>query len=206
MRREFHDSGYKVYNSFFILSDDKVQYYDKIKLVPFGEFIPFKNILDFLKVTPGSTDFTSGLKENNIKLSFNDESIFIEPSICFESIFQTFSFNKINFFINITNDAWFGQTTGPSQHLAATIFRSVEKGVPLVRSANSGISVIINKNGKILKSKRLNSTGYLQSNISLGNNKTFFMKVGNTSVILLILIITFFSIIMDLIFKYRKKD
>ena len=206
LRREFHDSGYKVYNSFFILSDNKVEYYDKIKLVPFGEFIPFKNILNFLKLTPGSTDFSSGLIENNIKLSFNDDSVFIEPSICFESIFQTFSFNKINFFVNITNDAWFGKTTGPSQHLAATIFRSVEKGVPLVRSANSGISVIINKNGKILKSKGLNSTGYLQSNISLGNNKTFFMKVGNNSVILLISIITFFSIIIDLIFKYRKKD
>ena len=206
LRREFNDSGYKVYNSFFILSDDKVQYYDKVKLVPFGEFIPFKNILDFLKVTPGSTDFTSGLKENNIKLSINNEPIFIEPSICFESIFQTFSFNKINFFVNITNDAWFGKTTGPSQHLAATIFRSVEKGVPLVRSANSGISVIINKNGKILKSKGLNLTGYLQSNISLGNNKTFFMKVGNSSVIFLILIITLFGIIIDLIFKYRKKD
>ena len=206
LRREFDDSGYKVYNSFFILSDDKVQFYDKVKLVPFGEFIPFKNILDFLKVTPGSTDFTSGSKENNIKLNFNNESIFIEPSICFESIFQTFSFNKINFFINITNDAWFGQTTGPSQHLAATIFRSVEKGVPLVRSANSGISVIINKNGKIIKSKGLNSAGYLQSNISLGDNKTFFMKVGNTSLILLVFMITFFSIIMDLILKYRKKD
>ena len=75
-----------------------------------------------------------------------------------------------------------------------------------MRSANSGISVIINKNGKILKSKKLNSTGYLQSNISLGNNKTFFMKVGNTSIILLIFLITFFSIIVDLIFKYRKKD
>ena len=206
LRREFHDSGYKVYNSFFILSDNKVEYYDKIKLVPFGEFIPFKNILNLLKLTPGSTDFSSGLIENNIKLSFNDDSVFIEPSICFESIFQTFSFNKINFFVNITNDAWFGKTTGPSQHLAATIFRSVEKGVPLVRSANSGISVIINKNGKILKSKGLNSTGYLQSNISLGNNKTFFMKVGNNSVLLLISIITFFSIIIDLIFKYRKKD
>lgn len=206
LRREFHDSGYKVYNSFFVLSGENVQYYDKIKLVPFGEFIPFKNILDFLKVTPGSTDFTSGLKENNIKLSINNEPIFIEPSICFESIFQTFSFNKINFFVNITNDAWFGKTTGPSQHLSATIFRSVEKGVPLVRSANSGISVIINKNGKILKSKGLNSTGYLQTEISLGNNKTFFMKVGNTSVIFLIFIITLLGIIIDLIFKYIKKD
>ena len=75
-----------------------------------------------------------------------------------------------------------------------------------MRSANSGISVIINKNGKILKSKRLNSTGYLQSNLSLGNNKTFFMKVGNTSVIILILVVTFLGIIMDIIFKYRKKD
>ena len=159
-----------------------------------------------MKVTPGSTDFTSGLKENNIKLSINNEPIFIEPSICFESIFQTFSFNKINFFVNITNDAWFGKTTGPSQHLSATIFRSVEKGVPLVRSANSGISVIINKNGKILKSKGLNSTGYLQTEISLGNNKTFFMKVGNTSVIFLIFIITLLGIIIDLIFKYIKKD
>ena len=75
-----------------------------------------------------------------------------------------------------------------------------------MRSANSGISVIINKNGKILKSKKLNSTGYLQTEISLGNNKTFFMKVGNTSVIFLIFIITLLGIIIDLIFKYIKKD
>lgn len=206
LRREFQDSGYKVYNSFFVLSDDGVEYYDKIKLVPFGEFIPFKNILNFLKVTPGSTDFTSGLKENNIKLNSNNKSIVIEPSICFESIFQTFSFNKMNLFINITNDAWFGRTTGPSQHLAATVFRSVEKGVPLIRSANSGISVIINKEGKILKSQELNSTGYLESNVKLGDNKTFFMKFGNVSVIILILILNFFGIIIDLILKYRKKD
>ena len=206
LRREFNNSGYEVYNSFFILSNDRVQYYDKIKLVPFGEFIPFKNILDFLKVTPGSTDFASGLKENNIQLDLNSKSIFIEPSICFESIFQTFSFNKTNLFINITNDAWFGKTTGPSQHLAATVFRSIEKGIPLIRSANSGISVIVNKHGKILRSQRLNSTGYLESNIRLGDNKTFFMKVGNASVTFLILILILFGIIVDLIFKYRKKD
>ncbi len=206
LRRQFSDSGYEVYNSFFVLSDDGIEYYDKVKLVPFGEFIPFKNILDFLKVTPGSTDFSSGSKENNIKINFNSKSVFIEPSICFESIFQTFSFNKTNLFINITNDAWFGKTTGPSQHLAATVFRSIEKGVPLIRSANSGISVIINKDGKILKSQGLNSTGYLESNIKLGNNKTFFMKLGNISVIILIFILTLFGIIIDLIFKYRKKD
>ena len=206
LRREFNDSGYKIFNSLFVLSNGELKYYDKIKLVPFGEFIPFKNILNLLKLTPGSTDFSSGLKENRIKLNYDNNEIFIEPSICFESIFQTFSYSKTNLFVNITNDAWFGKTTGPTQHLAATVFRSIEKGLPIVRSANSGISAIINKNGQIIKSKKLNSSGYLESRINLGNNKTFFMKSGNFSLIVMILIIVSLGTLVDFILKYRKKD
>ena len=88
LRREFNDSGYKIFNSLFVLSNGELKYYDKIKLVPFGEFIPFKNILNLLKLTPGSTDFSSGLKENRIKLNYDNNEIFIEPSICFLNLFS----------------------------------------------------------------------------------------------------------------------
>ena len=122
--------------------------YNKNNLVPFGEFIPLRQLFAFAKLTPGSGEFDVGQKPNLIELKLNDFKIIIEPSICYEAIFQTFGTNNSNLFVNVTNDAWFGKTTGPRQHLAAQIFRSVEKGVPLIRSSNSGISVITDLNGK----------------------------------------------------------
>ena len=186
--------------------DDEIKFYDKKNLVPFGEFIPFKKILKILKITPGSTDFSSGKTKNILEINFEDKIIFVEPSICYESIFQTFTYKKINLFINITNDAWFGKTKGPKQHLAATIFRSVEKGVPLIRSANSGISVIINKNGEILKSQSLNTEGFIELKIQEGGNQTFFMKYGNFGVVLLVLLFLFQALFFDYVRKYTKKD
>ena len=205
LRRYFDKSNYKIFNSFYVL-DDEIKFYDKKKLVPFGEFIPFKKILKILKITPGSTDFSSGKTKNILEINFEDKIIFVEPSICYESIFQTFTYKKINLFINITNDAWFGKTTGPKQHLAATIFRSVEKGVPLIRSANSGISVIINKNGEILKSQSLNTEGFIELKIQEGGNQTFFMKYGNFGVVLLVLLFLFQALLFDYVRKYTKKD
>ena len=87
------------------------------KLVPFGEFIPFRSFTDFLKLTPGSTDFSVGKQPNQLEVKLEGKSFF-EPSICYEAIFQTFSNNENQFITNITNDAWFGQTIGPKQHLA----------------------------------------------------------------------------------------
>ena len=119
--------------------------------MPFGEFIPLRFLFNILKLTPGKTDFSEGDREQVLFFELGQERIYLEPSICYEAIFQTFNDKKIELLINITNDAWFGNFIGPKQHLTASIFRSVEKGIPFIRSANSGISVVTDENGKILK-------------------------------------------------------
>ena len=88
--------------------------------------------------------------------------------------------------INITNDAWFGNTVGPKQHLAAQVFRSVEKSVYFLRSANSGISAALDNSGKILKKIDLNSFGYFDIKIAPSLEKTIFEKYGNVLVFFLI--------------------
>ena len=137
-------------------------------------------------------------------LELEQGKIYLEPSICYEAIFQTFNSRKIELLINITNDAWFGNFTGPKQHLTASIFRSVEKGVPLVRSANSGISVITDENGKILKRLGLNTSGFIDHELNLGKNETFFMAHKNIILIYLILVILFICMLTDFLIKKRK--
>ena len=158
--------------------------------MPFGEFIPFRFLFNILKLTPGQTDFSRGDMDKILFLELEQGKIYFEPSICYEAIFQTFNSRKIELLINITNDAWFGNFTGPKQHLTASIFRSVEKGVPLVRSANSGISVITDKNGKILKKLDLDTSGFIDYDLNLGKNRTFFMSHKN---VILIFGLTFFQ-------------
>lgn len=206
LRREFNGSSFKIFNSLYTLNNNKLDYYDKVKLVPFGEFIPFKSFLSILKLTPGTTDFSVGNKEDILGLTVLDKTLYFEPSICYESIFQSFHYKSIGLHVNITNDAWFGNTTGPKQHLSSSIFRSVEKGVPLVRSANSGISVILDKTGKILEKKNLNEKGFIETEIILGNNSTVFMKFGNKLLAILIITLTCLSFLLDYSIKITKKD
>ena len=129
LRRVFSKNDYEIYNTLYLLNNETLSFYDKKKLVPFGEFVPLRGILNLFKLTPGSTDFSEGKKENQIKVVLNNLVIYFEPSICYEAIFQTSGAELSSIMINITNDAWFGKTTGPRQHLAAQIFRSVEKSV-----------------------------------------------------------------------------
>ena len=173
-------------------------------MVPFGEFIPFSYLFNFLKLTPGKTDFSKGYKNEILFLELEKVKINLEPSICYEAIFQTFNNKKIELLINITNDAWFGNFIGPKQHLTASIFRSVEKGIPLIRSANSGISVVTDENGKILKKIGLNKSGFIEYDLSLKKNETFFMKHKNIVLVYLILIILFICILTDCLIKKRK--
>ena len=204
LRREFYGSDFKVFNSFYIIKKNELIFYDKKKLVPFGEFIPLRFLINIFKLTPGKTDFSKGDMDEIIFLELGQEKIFLEPSICYEAIFQTFNKKKIEVLINITNDAWFGNFTGPKQHLTASIFRSVEKGVPLVRSANSGISVITDKNGKILKKLGLNASGFIDYDLNLGKNETLFISYKNMILIYLILGILFICMVTDFLIKKRK--
>ncbi len=204
LRRVFENNSFKIYNSLFVIEKNSFSFYDKKHLVPFGEFIPLRSLTNFWKITPGKTDFSIGEKESLLTFVNDNSEVWFEPSICYEAIFQTFNFKKIQLLINITNDAWFGKTTGPRQHLTASIFRSVEKGVPLLRSANSGISVIANSKGKILKKIEIGKAGFIEKKVTLGENSTFFMMHKNKVVLILILIFFLINFSVDFVIKKRK--
>ena len=133
------------------------------------------------------------------------QNFFFEPSICYEAIFQTSQSKNSNLIINVTNDAWFGKTTGPRQHLAAQIFRSVEKGAVLIRVANSGISALVNTKGKIEEKIELDISGYIDKTIKLESNETFFEKSGNLALALFIIFLFLLFCLIEFLFSLKRK-
>jgi apolipoprotein N-acyltransferase len=205
LRRSFSNNGYKVFNSLYIFKDEILDYYDKKKLVPFGEFIPLRGVLNLFKLTPGYSDYSRGEKKNEMFFFNNNSKFFFEPSICYEAIFQTSQSKNSNLIINVTNDAWFGKTTGPRQHLAAQIFRSVEKGAVLIRVANSGISALVNTKGKIEEKIELDISGYIDKTIKLESNETFFEKSGNLALALFIIFLFLLFCLIEFLFSLKRK-
>jgi len=187
------------YNSLLLVNNklEIIQQYNKQKLVPFGEFLPFENLLNSFglkKITEGHGSFQKGIKQSNIKM----EQLNILPLICYEIIFTKFiqdaSFNT-NLIINISEDGWFGDSIGPNQHYAKSIFRAIEKGTFLLRSANKGISAILNNKGVTTKQLNRNEAGNIEMEVPLINSKN-----NKNDLIFLILLITYLFI-----FNYKKK-
>ncbi len=152
-------------NSMFIINNQAqiIGHYDKAHLVPFGEYIPLKKYLpSFVGPIVGSmSNFKAGLKHKTFRLA--DIPSF-GASICYEIIFPSEIINKKDppdWLINVTNDGWYGQSAGPYQHLAAARLRAVEEGITIIRSANTGISAVISKTGKILAEIPLNRCAVL---------------------------------------------
>ena len=205
LRRVLENDEVKIFNSLYVLEGSKIVHYDKKKLVPFGEFVPLRNFVDFLKITPGSTDFSVGRGSGILEIKLKNKKIIFEPSICYEAIFQTFHKIDSQIIINITNDAWFGNTLGPKQHLSAQIFRAVEKSVPLIRSANSGISAVTNENGKLIKKINLNKEGFVEVKLLLKKNQTFFETNKNYSLVFLIFFVFFLFYLIDIFYHLKVR-
>ena len=142
----------KYYNSVIIFNNEAriIDTYDKSHLVPFGEYMPLSNIINIAPIV-GFSGFESG---NGKKAMVLPEGIKFTPLICYEIIFPELYLinnrNKSDFIINVTNDAWYGQSAGPYQHLAQTQFRAIENQIPIFRAANTGISAAISSTGKII--------------------------------------------------------
>jgi apolipoprotein N-acyltransferase len=123
---------------------------DKFHLVPLGEYVPFREIFPFInKLTPGSMNFSPGPGPRTLHLPALPP---VSPLICYEAIFPgavTDPNDRPGVLINITNDGWFGTSTGPFQHFASARFRAVEEGIPLLRSANTGISAVVDAYGRV---------------------------------------------------------
>ena len=193
------------FNSMAIFNNnlDLVSSYNKVNLVPFGEFIPFESILSLIglkTITNSYQSFSKG--ETRISLNVKNSKIDLNllPLICYEIIYsgKLSVDGNFDYIINISEDGWFGDSIGPKQHFAHSIFRSVESGKYIIRSANNGISAIINPMGIIEEEVEFGSTGYVELTHNKLVKSTPFMLYGNKIFLILILIYIF------LIFSFNR--
>ena len=193
----------KYFNSLVILNHklEILSIYNKVNLVPFGEFLPFEKILSkfgLKKITRGYNSFSVGDLRTTINLGNEFGEKLILPLICYEIIYSG-KIKKKNQFpdlvINISEDAWFGRSIGPHQHFSKAVYRSIEEGVFIARSANKGISAFIDPNGRILKSLNTRESGNIELNFPYFNQTTLFSNYGNKIFFLIILLYIFLSLI-----------
>ena len=195
-----HKNINNYYNSALLLNS-KAQIkniYNKNILVPFGEFIPLRKLLPRFDFFENKIDFSRGHK--NKAISIKNYYTFV-PLICYEILFSDLIFKsldqEVSIIINITNDAWFGNTLGPIQHFQFAKIRAVEFGIPIIRVANTGYSGLVSPYGEVLKKLNFNEQGTLSFKLINKLNNTMFKQYGEY-IFLIILILTF---IINLILK-----
>ena len=194
-----------LFNSMAVFNNklELIQKYNKINLVPFGEFIPFENILGLMglkTITNEYQSFSSGNNRTSLNIKNDQINLNLLPLICYEIIYSGKLSKEKNFdyIINISEDGWFGNSIGPKQHFSHSIFRSIESGKYIVRSANNGISAIINPIGVVEQELEFGSIGYVELSESKLIKSTPFMLFGNKIFLILILLYIF------LIFSFNK--
>ena len=193
----------KVFNSMVVLDSSLniLAKYNKNKLVPFGEFLPFENFFrkfGLKKITQGYSSFSSDVERKIININ----NINFVPLICYEIIYSG-KINKTNsdfdLILNISEDGWFGNSVGPYQHFSHSIFRSIEEGKNLIRSANNGISAFINPKGQIIKQIKSTERGVIEIKSFEQTKKTLFSSFGNK------IFFYFLLIYISLFFFLKKK-
>ena len=153
--------------------------YDKAHLVPFGEYVPFHKFLPIDKITPGTIDLSAGPGRRTIDLPGLPP---FSPIICYEAIFPDAVVDEAarpQWILNVTNDAWYGRTSGPYQHFAIARTRAIEEGLPLVRVANNGISGVIGPAGRIVARTALNDITYADVPLPAAFGPTLYEKIGD---------------------------
>jgi apolipoprotein N-acyltransferase len=162
---------------------------DKFHLVPLGEYVPFREIFPFInKLTPGSMNFSPGPGPKTLHLPALPP---VSPLICYEAIFPgavTDPNDRPGVLINITNDGWFGTSTGPFQHFVSARFRAVEEGIPLLRAANTGISAVVDSYGRVETRSNMVVEAVIDAPVPAALPPTPFARFGIWTVLPLLLL------------------
>ena len=194
------------YNSLVVVNSNLeiIDFYNKNKLVPFGEFLPFEEILKRIglrTITNSYNSFSEGKYRNIIDLKNEEFNIKFLPLICYEIIYSgKLSKNNKNYdvIINISEDGWFGQSIGPIQHFTHSIFRAIEEGKSIIRSSNNGLSAYVSPKGEIIKKSESTHEGVFEINNLVQVKQTLFSKFGNN------IFFYFLLIYISLIFFLKK--
>ncbi|HKA74932.1 MAG TPA: apolipoprotein N-acyltransferase [Xanthobacteraceae bacterium] len=175
-----------VYNSIYVIDHDgsTLGVYDKNHLVPFGEYLPFQELLEsfgLMQLTKVQGGFIAGDRRRLLAVPRAPPAL---PLICYEVIFPgevaSRSGERAGWMINLTNDGWFGNSTGPYQHLQQARVRAIEEGLPLVRAANTGISAVIDPLGRIIRQLPLGQEGVLDAGLPRPVEPTWFVRLGDS--------------------------
>jgi apolipoprotein N-acyltransferase len=197
--------GLRAYNSIYVIdhTGSILSVYDKLHLVPFGEYLPFQNFLErlgLMQLTKIQGGFLAGDRRRRIAVPPAPPML---PLLCYEVIFPGEAVprgERPGWLLNLTNDAWFGISSGPYQHLQQARVRAIEEGLPLVRAANSGISAVIDPFGRIVRSLPLGSEGILDAALPRPIAATIYARIGD----LWLLIAAALALLAGLVVRLRN--
>jgi len=172
----------RAYNSIYVIDHDGsvLSVYDKLHLVPFGEYLPFQDAMErlgFVQLTRVQGGFIPGTRRRAMEIPDAPRAL---PLICYEMIFPgdiASRDERPGWIINVTNDGWFGYSTGPYQHLQQARMRAIEEGLPVVRAANTGISAVIDPSGRIVARLGLGIEGVLDANLPSALPPTIYARL-----------------------------
>jgi apolipoprotein N-acyltransferase len=169
-------------NSAVLLDHDgkTIYIYDKIHLVPFGEYVPLRKILFFLdKLVVGIGDYEKGASTLRAETPYGSFGVFICYEIIFPGLVRKAYSRGGDFMVTITNDAWFGETQGPYQHFSMAVFRAIENRKPVIRAANTGVSGFIDSAGRIQGMTPLFQRTATTMDITTNSKKSFYSRYGD---------------------------
>ncbi|MCA6126095.1 apolipoprotein N-acyltransferase [Bradyrhizobium sp. WSM 1704] len=197
----------RAYNSIYVIDHDGsvLSVYDKLHLVPFGEYLPFQQWMEklgFMQLTKVVGGFIPGTVRKPLDVPNAPRAL---PLICYEAIFPANVVERDDrpgWIINLTNDGWFGISTGPYQHLQQARMRSIEEGLPMVRAANTGISAVIDPLGRTVAQLGLGVEGVLDAGLPAAIAPTIYARIGNIPAAVIVFVA--FAIVLRQRFARRK--
>jgi apolipoprotein N-acyltransferase len=174
----------RAYNSIYVIDPNGSirGIYDKVHLVPFGEYLPFQRVLErlgFMQLTKVIGGFLSGDRRRPMDILGAPKML---PLVCYEAIFPGAAVppgERPGWMVNVTNDGWFGISSGPYQHFQQARVLAIAEGLPLVRAANTGISAVVDPVGRVINALPLGIEGVLDARLPAAIEPTLYVKYGN---------------------------